>query len=495
MFKKLLAGASTLVLALAMVAVSATSASAWHNTISPVVSCTDNHQYQVTWSVTNSETELETITASSDPALVPVGTTLGDHETKQFFETFAAPTAKTLTLSTMWTNEETNTNSGSLTKNDFPDCTPQHVPVAICHATPPDTAANGWNSIIIDDDAIVKEGHTGHAADIIPAFSYWEQVDGVWTELFFPGQNLGTDFSGISGSQILDAGCTWSVTPTAPTFTPAQCTGPGLVGDGSYTIPSQAGVQYSVKIGDGAYNVVGAGTYPAAVGTVIHVKAAGVPSWVILVGTTYWNYTVPSPGDCLVLATPVAPTVTVITACGTDGSIVLPETTGVIYTLTVGDGIQGAYTVTATPAFGYYFDGEQQSVEFSGNLGMKTICVTASASASPQVCTSTGFHDGSISVLVTTGVAYFIDGVLVTSATTLVGAGNHVVTAVADPGYTLTSSTSFSLTVLAVNRAVCTDLPTLAFTGLSNTAPFMGLAGLLALAGGVVLYSRGRRGA
>ncbi|MEO8096023.1 MAG: hypothetical protein ABI632_13990 [Pseudolysinimonas sp.] len=495
MFKKLLAGASTLVLALAMVAVSATSASAWNNSISVLVSCTDNHQYQAAWSVTNSETELETITASSDPALVAVDTTLGDHETKQFFETFAAPTDKTLTLSTIWTNQETNTNSGSLTENDFPDCTPEHVPVTICHATPPATAANGWNSITIDDDAIVKEGHTGHAADIIPAFSYWEQVDGVWTELFFPGQNLGTDFSGISGSQLLGGGCQWKVTPTAPTFTPAQCTGPGLVGDGSYTIPSQPGVQYSVKIGAGAYNVVAAGTYPAPVGTVIHVKADPLPSWVILLGTTYWNYTVPSPGDCLVLATPVAPTVTVITACGTDGSIVLPSTVGVVYALTVGDGIQGAYTVTATPAFGYHFAGEQQSVEFSGDLGMKTICVTAAASASPEVCTSSGIHSGSISVLVATGVKYYIDGVLVTSPTTSVSAGNHLVTAVADPGYTLTSATSFSVTVLAVNRGTCTQLPTLALTGISSTAPFMGLAGLLALLGGVVLYSRGRRGA
>jgi hypothetical protein len=173
---------------------------------------------------------------------------------------------------------------------------------------------------------------------------------------------------------------------------------------------------------------------------------------------------------------------------------VLPTTTGVVYTLTVGDGIQGPYTVTATPAAGYFFDGAQ-SVEFSGNLGVKTICVRASASASPQVCTSGGIHSGSISVLVTTGVTYFIDGVQVTNATTPTVPGSHVVTAVADPGYTLTSETSFPLTVLAANTALCTDLPTLALTGLSSTAPFLGLAGLLAMMGGIVLYSRTRNGA
>jgi hypothetical protein len=42
--------------------------------------------------------------------------------------------------------------------------------VTICHATPPDTAANGWQEITVDLDGL--NGHGDHPADIIPETEY-----------------------------------------------------------------------------------------------------------------------------------------------------------------------------------------------------------------------------------------------------------------------------------------------------------------------------------
>ena len=110
---------------------------------------------------------------------------------------------------------------------------------------------------------------------------------------------------------------------------------------------------------------------------VIKFKAEGDPDWVEIEGEDYWELTVPNPGDCIVTVAPVEPTINQITVCDTYGSINYPTTTGVVYTLILGDGLQGAYTVRATPATGYEFDGPQ-FVDFSGNLGTYTDCAGAS---------------------------------------------------------------------------------------------------------------------
>ncbi len=404
MFKKVLAGLATVALALGFVAATAAPASAHHNTINAVITCTDDYKYKVDWSVTNSENLTEEITASSDTDLVPVGEQFANKETKVFTEYFDAPTSKTLTLSAKWSNNNTNTSEGKIKKNDFPNCEPNHVPVTICHATPPDTAAQGWEDITIDDDAIVKSAHNEqHDFDIIPSFNYWEQVDDVWTLLNFPGKNLDTVFSGIPGSAILAAGCTYTTVPTEPVFTPAECTAPGQAGEGSYFIPSQTGVRFEVRIDGGDWETVGTGTYYEPVGTVIEVKAFGDPDWVGLTGKTSWEYTVPSPGDCIYEATPVAPDVTEITECGEYGSVIPKQTPGVVYEFTIGDGTEGAWEIKATPAANYKFVGDQV-VYFSGNVGEYTDCAEPVA---PQVTTITECDQfGSVVMPKTEGVVY-----------------------------------------------------------------------------------------
>lgn len=95
--------------------------------------------------------------------------------------------------------------------------------ITVCHATPADTAANGWNLITPDDDAVGsnQSGHADqHDADIIPAFTYWHKVgngaNATWEQRTFPGKNLTTDFGGVTGQQILDNRCVKPSTPPPP---------------------------------------------------------------------------------------------------------------------------------------------------------------------------------------------------------------------------------------------------------------------------------------
>jgi len=76
--KRVIAIATTLLLALGVVTVGvAAPASAQTNTISPAVTCSADYTWQITWSVSNSESDMaETIANPTDTMLVPVGTIL-----------------------------------------------------------------------------------------------------------------------------------------------------------------------------------------------------------------------------------------------------------------------------------------------------------------------------------------------------------------------------------------------------------------------------------
>src|SRR6266567_939130 len=61
--------------------------------------------------------------------------------------------------------------------------------VTICHATPPDTAAQGWHAITVDvaSSGYRKSGHQDrHDADIIPPWSYTAADRNI---LSYPGKN------------------------------------------------------------------------------------------------------------------------------------------------------------------------------------------------------------------------------------------------------------------------------------------------------------------
>jgi LPXTG-motif cell wall-anchored protein len=403
MFKRLTAGVATLALALGMVAVTAAPAEAHHNTIAVSAACTSDYQYVVTWTITNSENISETITQSSNEALVPVGTVIGPKGVLTKTQTVSSPADLSLNLTARWDNGTVKADSNSIKAKNFPECAVNHVPVTICHATPPDTAAQGWHAITIDDDAIVKSAHNEqHDKDIIPAFSYWEKVNGAWTMLTFSGKNLTTDFGeGFTGQEILDAGCATAVTPANVEITQAQCIAPGQVGQGSYVIPSTPGVQYFVN---GSQTASPAGTYYTAVNTTVNVVAKPTQPWITLTGTTSWKLEFGSPGDCIYSTTPVKPAATDIAECGVYGSLVLPTTEGVKYTLTVGDGKQGPWTVVATPLPGWKFADGQASVTFTGDLGEYTKCATPVAPTATPI-TECGVY-GSLVLPTTEGVKY-----------------------------------------------------------------------------------------
>lgn len=410
MLKKIAAALSILLVAMGIVAVTAVSASAHHNTISASVTCTADSQYLVTWKIENSEKWVETITASSDTNLVKVNDTFGNKEIKYPTEVMAVPTGKTLTLSAKWWNEDAkqwvyNTNSGHLTIGQFPDCTPTPGTVVLCHSTSLDV----WATETVNRDTLISSAHhTTDAADIIPSFTYWAQVNGAWTQQTYAGKNLDA-----YGTQLLAAGCDKTKIPTTPDFAPAQCTGPGTWSDGSYTIPAQSAVTYQVRLTPqggtpGEWETKTAGTYFVSVGTFIEVSATGLPTWVSPDGTKSWTYTVESPGACLEEVEPVKPGVTPIAKCETEGFLTFDTKPGVIYTLTFGDGKRSAFIVTATPATGYTFPGGVASIEFADTLGDYTKCATATPPTFvPSECSGPGAETGgTYTIPVSTNITY-----------------------------------------------------------------------------------------
>ena len=180
-----------------------------------------------------------------------------------------------------------------------------------------------------------------------------------------------------------------------------------------------------------------------------------------------------SPLDCFGEVTPVAPELVKTGACGTYGSVTPAVTEGVVYT-TVFDDKTGAYSVTATPAEGKHFAGDDQTVVYKGNVGAYVECPTVKVEgdpeAVPQVCDTEnpdGVISGYITVVPVEGVSYSIHplaggaDIAVTSTTTPVVPGTYEVTATANPGVILTGVTSWTRTV--INEAISCDVPTLAF--------------------------------
>ncbi|RYC13746.1 hypothetical protein [Nocardioides zhouii] len=117
----------TLVLAVGFAVVGiAGAASAHHNTITGTTTCKDGGGWTVSWTVVNSETIAETITASNRTSVVPVGTGLTGSQTRTFTETVTTkPTAAlNLTLTGKWVRDGNNiysTNSDAVEVSEFSD--------------------------------------------------------------------------------------------------------------------------------------------------------------------------------------------------------------------------------------------------------------------------------------------------------------------------------------------------------------------------------------
>ncbi len=72
---------------------------------------------------------------------------------------------------------------------------------------------------------------------------------------------------------------------------------------------------------------------------------------------------------------PVAPTLVFVDECGEYGSVTTVPKTGVVYETTF-DKVTGAYTVVATPAYGYYFENDaDQIISVSGTVNPYYECI------------------------------------------------------------------------------------------------------------------------
>jgi hypothetical protein len=239
-------------------------------------------------------------------------------------------------------------------------------------------------------------------------------------------------------------------TPVAPSYTAAVCTGPGTSGDGSYTIPTVAGIEYQVRLGGtsngsgGGYADKGAGTYALVVGTTIHVIADNLNGFTLTGDDGPWNFTATSAGACLSDVTPAAPTFTaeVCTTPGdsTAGSYVIPATTGVVYSVKINSAgyvtkAAGTYTaadgdvikVQAAAASGYSLTG--YTIPWTFTFADAGQCLAKATPVAPTIVTIVKCGtEGSVTPATTTGVTYTVSPAGVTS-------GQYTVTATANTGY------------------------------------------------------------
>lgn len=136
--------------------------------------------------------------------------------------------------------------------------------------------------------------------------------------------------------------CPTGVAPAAPTLAPAEQCGV----EGTVVIPDTEGVTYS----------------QTREGNTVTVTATANDGYVIAEGArSTWEITIPDVEPCPEEVTPVAPTLVPAEQCGVEGTVSIPEVTGVVYTASTTGRV---VTVTATAADGYVLaEGSESSWE------------------------------------------------------------------------------------------------------------------------------------
>jgi hypothetical protein len=412
MLKKFLAGLTTIVLSLGMVALTAGPASAHHSTITATAACSSPTAVTITWSVQNWNGGKTGEVVSSTNNLVPAGTQFASNETKQYTQTVASTGTYSLSVTMKWWDgdswENQTTNSGSIKvkTEHFSGCEPPDDTddkIEICHSTGSDS--NPYTTPEVSKDSIITNDPNGHgldADDIIPPFDYIKQgVAG-----HYDGKNWDA-----YGQAVYDADCDYpEVDPADPTFTNAQCTGPGTYGQASYTIPATANVSYTVSINDGSWTAKSAGTYFVNVGTKVEVHAEAADGYEID-GTDDWSKTFSAP-DCDEEVTPTKPTIVEAVCTGEDevgdASFTIPSITGIQYKIWDGDSWEdiaaGVYTandgdtvlIRAYPLAGYELTDHNSGKDYKSyvlnfdDIDSDECDVPEAPTFTAQVCTGPG---------------------------------------------------------------------------------------------------------
>jgi hypothetical protein len=127
--------------------------------------------------------------------------------------------------------------------------------------------------------------------------------------------------------------------------------------------------------------------------TIVLSDGSSVDGYVVTGNTNHWTPVNPTSLDCNTTTTPEKPTSVAITQCGMDGSITIPDITGVVYSL---DGnvvpagvitpLSGTRTVTAAAAPGYEFPANT-TTSWTFYLNDKTTCPVATVVGT---CTADG---------------------------------------------------------------------------------------------------------
>ena len=98
--------------------------------------------------------------------------------------------------------------------------------------------------------------------------------------------------------------CEEGITPARVTWASAVCTGAGTVGDGSYTVPTNStGVKGYEILVNGTWTTIAAKSYPAAAGTVVHIRATHLDGYKFT-GTWSWDFTIGSADKSTCVAPP-----------------------------------------------------------------------------------------------------------------------------------------------------------------------------------------------
>jgi len=266
--------------------------------------------------------------------------------------------------------------------------------------------------------------------------------------------------------------CTVKATPATPTITQAACTGtPGDATIPTYTIPATAGVNYLVN-----GSVVAAGTYSTTQGATVSITAEPKSGYV-LEGTASWSLQATAI-DCTEHVTVVAAVFgneTCVNRASVDGTLVLPATTGVVYSVSPASAIiaavpapdavtaidgsnvaPGTYaitpgvtiTVTARPATGYTLEG---TTTFTHVYPAALDCTEHVEPAQATTATYT--------IPATTGVEYRVNGseTAAQAGTYPLAQGASVeIEASAKTGYTLEGDDEWTLTAKTIDCTVTT---------------------------------------
>lgn len=355
MLKKILAGLTTAVLALGVVALVAGPASAHHNTVTAAVVCSPTG-YTVTWTVVNSEAgKTEQIVESSNPSLVAVGTTFQKAETKTFVQTVTAPQDLTLTLKGFWADGSVySVNSGSIGSGAFPVGCLEAIPTVSKVQSQCDGHANSYTvpTYTIGGTGVVW--YINNSPTPTPAGTYNAVVG---APIHAEAKPLDSRYK-LVGTAVYDytfqaptEACTEKVVPVKPQVTQQICTGLGDHSPATYTIPAITGVLWAVKLDGGTEKTVLPGTFSIADGVkTIQIIARGdtANNYVVEGGSVVFDYDALNPaGKCLTEVLPVKPS-SVQAVCDTKanpGSV--PDST---YTLTYVPHVIYQVSVDGAPA-------------------------------------------------------------------------------------------------------------------------------------------------